>query len=207
MTNNKNNSTSLEWKISLSIIILIFTSLALMVLSKEFKWGKDERGDTLIEDTPVVIESIMPKGDLYVCSAIIEDYINLHKTESRLGLFKKEHSCVQIVRQLCSYKIDLGKVSYEHGEDNIIYVRIPNLEYIATTQDQPFMSDDEEYWIKEMPNTNELKNKVEAKIKNRFETKENKNSATRYAEEAISNMLERFGYKAEFISTLERRTE
>lgn len=166
---------------------------------------KDDAKDIYLQDTPISIESIRPKGELYVGSSILEDYVSVHKKERHLGIIPETHSCVQIMRQKCSYKIDLDKVVYTRGEDNIINVSLPELEYVATTQNTPFVSDDEEYWIKEIPNTNNLKEQVEKKIKRRFDTPENRRKATRYAEDAVAELLKKCGYQAEFKVRVEQK--
>lgn len=184
--------------ITFTIIILI----AILVLNT-CSDKENEHREITIEETPIEIESIMPKGDLYVGSAIIEDYQIKRKTESTLVVFKKEHTCVQIVKQKCSYRIDLNKIEYLQQEDNKILIKLPELEYGATTQDSPFISDDEEYWKKELPSTNAMKKQVAEKIKKRFDTPENRQKSTLYAKEAVKVLFEKLGVEVEFVSSLE----
>ncbi|MCR5314097.1 MAG: hypothetical protein K6E54_10755 [Bacteroidaceae bacterium] len=161
----------------------------------------------VIENTPIEIENVRPTGEIYVCSAIIEDYTTFQKTERHLGIIPEEHSCVQILRQKCSYKLNLDKVVYKKDTLNRIFVYLPELEYVASTQNSPFISDDEDFWIEAMPNTNGLKKKVAGQIRRKFDTRENRDKGNLYAKSAISALLSKLGYDAEFVSSLERRKE
>jgi hypothetical protein len=69
------------------------------------------------------------------------------------------------------------------------------------------MSDDSNYWVEHMPNTNEMKKKVEGQIKARFDTPGNRRKAERYAEDAISEIMKKLGYEVEFVRVLEKRKE
>ena len=157
-----------------------------------------------IEKSPISIESVRPKGELYLSSAIVEDYVTLHRTEKHLGLIPEEHSCVQILKQKVSFKIDLDKIIYKPDTLNVIIVTLPDPEYVASTQNTPFMSDDESFWEKELPSTNGLKRKVEEKIRKRYDTAENRKRANKYAEEAVSAMLIQMGYEVRFTPKIEQ---
>ena len=154
------------------------------------------------------IEEVRPRGDIYVCSAMIEDYTTKRATEKNFILPDEEHSCVQTMRQKCSYKIDLDKVEYSMDEERgVVYVTLPDLEYVASTQSSSFLSDDSEYWVKHLPNTNTMKRTVEELIKQRFDTPGNRRKAERYAEDAISNVMERIGYQTEVVRKIERASD
>ena len=157
-----------------------------------------------IEKSPISIESVRPKGELYLSSAIVEDYVTLRRTEKHLGLIPEEHSCVQILKQKVSFKIDLDKIIYKPDTLNVIIVTLPDPEYVASTQNTPFMSDDESFWEKELPSTNGLKRKVEEKIKKRYDTAQNRKRANKYAEEAVSAMLMQMGYEVRFTPKIEQ---
>lgn len=157
-----------------------------------------------IEKSPFSIESVRPKGELYLSSAIVEDYVTLRRTEKHLGLIPEEHSCVQILKQKVSFKIDLDKIIYKPDTLNVIIVTLPDPEYVASTQNTPFMSDDESFWEKELPSTNGLKRKVEEKIKKRYDTAQNRKRANKYAEEAVSAMLMQMGYEVRFTPKIEQ---
>ena len=146
--------------------------------------------------------------EIYVCSAMMEDYTIQRATERNLIMPDEEHSCVQTMTQKCSYVIDLDKVEYE-AVDSIktIYVKLPDVEYVATTQSTSFLSDDGNYWAEHLPNTNAMKRKVEGQIKRRFDTPSNRRKAERFAEDAISEVMRKLGYETEFIRSLEKRKE
>ena len=161
-----------------------------------------------MEETMASIEEIRPRGEIYVCSAMMEDYTLQRATERNLILPDEEHSCVQTMTQKCSYVIDLDKVEYE-AVDSIktIYVRLPDVEYVATTQSASFLSDDGNYWAEHLPNTNTMKRKVEGQIKRRFDTPSNRRKAERFAEDAISEVMRKLGYETESVRSLEKQKE
>lgn len=161
-----------------------------------------------MEDTMASIEEVRPRGEIYVCSAMIEDYTTKRATEHNLIMPNEEHSCVQTMRQKCSYKIELDKVAYQRNDSlSLVYVKLPPVEYVASTQSSTFLSDDSNYWAEHLPNTNEMKKKVEAQIKRRFDTPSNRRTAERYAEDAISEVLCQLGYEVEFVRELKQKRE
>lgn len=161
-----------------------------------------------MEETMASIEEIRPRGEIYVCSAMMEDFTLQRATEQNFIMPDEEHSCVQTMTQKCSYVIDLDKVEYE-AVDSIktIYVKLPDVEYVATTQSTSFLSDDGNYWAEHLPNTNAMKRKVEGQIKRRFDTPSNRRKAERFAEDAIREVLRKLGYETEFVRSLEKRKE
>lgn len=192
-----------EWFLVVTgIVVIIILSAIAIIISKIVFNSKTDNPEVAIEDTPILIESVKPKGELYVCTSIMEEYVRREKTEKHLGVIPEKHTLVQIVRQKCSYIIDLDKIKYEQTSSDTVYVHLPELEYVASTQDSPFISDDESYWIKEMPNTNALKSEAERKIRKSFETPENKKKANLYAEAAVGQLLKQLGFNAIFVSTL-----
>lgn len=195
-----------QLKAVISIVAIIAIVFGSIILLDKCNTQKGSNSNITIEDSPLSIDSIMPRGDLYIGSAIIEDYAVKRKKEKHFGgLTSTEHTCIQIVKQKCCYKINLEDIKYEHIVGDTIYAKLPPLEYIATTQDSPFMSDDEGYWAKELPSTNKMKKQVENKIKAQFDTKENKQKANLYAEEAVSNLLGKLGYTVVFVNKIEKK--
>lgn len=195
-------------KMVVSIVAVIAVIFGSIILLDKCNSQNNSNSSITIENSPLSIDSIMPRGDLYIGSAIIEDYAAKRKKEKHLGgLTSTDHTCIQIVKQKCCYKINLEKITYSRITGDTVYAQLPPLEYIATTQDSPFMSDDEEYWAKELPNTNKLKKQVENKIKAQFDTKENKQKANLYAEEAVSNLLGKLGYTVVFVNKIEKKIE
>ena len=190
-------------------IILVCVVVVGIVGAVLIKRCVEQREEVIpMEETMASIEEIRPRGEIYVCSAMMEDYTIQRATERNLIMPDEEHSCVQTMTQKCSYVIDLDKVEYE-AVDSIktIYVRLPDVEYVATTQSTSFLSDDGNYWAEHLPNTNAMKRKVEGQIKRRFDTPSNRRKAERFAEDAISEVMRKLGYETEFIRSLEKRKE
>ena len=179
--------------------ILAIIVLAIVLLSKCMRTNDDTIS---IEATPNEIRQIMPRNELYVATALIEDFATLQQTEYHFEVFPEEHSCVQILRQKVSYRLDLSKVEYTPKENRIMEVKMPELTYTASTQGSQFISDDETYWSEALPSTNELRRKVEQQIRTQFDTPENRQKAILYAQEAIIHILSQLGYQAEFDGTL-----
>lgn len=171
-----------------------------------------------LEPTAVSIMKVMPKDEMYVASAVYEDFTTLQKTEYHLGIFPEKHSCVQTLRQKVGFKVDMSKVKYEvyegagkplaighlplagSGNSTTVLVTMPEPEYTASTVGSAFFSDDEGYWREALPSNNGMKREVERKIRKQFDTRENRRKAILYAEEAIGQILAQLGYQAEFAS-------
>lgn len=199
----KNRKLVTKWAICLLALFVLFILSSIEQCSS----SREEHREIILEETPIEIENVRPKGELYVCSSIVEDYTTYQKTEKHLGILPENHSCVQILRQKCSYMIDLDKIVYEKDTLKRVYVKLPDLEYVATTQNSPFMSDDEGYWIKELPNTNGLKKKVAEQIKKRFDTEDNREKGKIYAKNAVAGLLAKLGYEAVFIDKLNSKRD
>jgi len=178
----------------LSIIILLIVILS--------KCASNAESDIIIEETPNAILKVLPKNDLYVATSVIEDFTTQQQTEYHLGLFPEDHSCVQILRQKVSYKIDLSKVGYTPKENHMMEVRMPELEYVASTQSSQFISDDEFYWKEALPSITPLKTKVEQQIRTQFDTPENRQKAILFAKEAITHILAQIGYQPIFTNNI-----
>ncbi len=196
-----------KWKLTIAMIAVVLVMIVVAVVVGQCSSSDEKRPEIVIEDTPIQIEDIRPKGELYVCTSLVEDYTIERRTEMHLGILPEKHSCIQILRQKISYRIDLDKVRYVPDTLNVMIVEMPPVEYTASTQSSPFISDDEDYWIKELPNTNGLKAKVERQIRRRFDTDANRKKAERYAEEALSELLGKLGYEARFKPRVERKLE
>lgn len=189
------------------ILIGLVLSIIMITLTRRCT-EEDEEMQIPVEETIASIEDVRLRGELYVCSAMMEDYTLQQATERNLLWADEVHSCVQTMTQKCSYKIDLDKVEYLADDSaKTVYVKLPAIEYVAMTQSSSFLSDDSNYWSKHLPNTNALKRKVEAQIKRRFDTSGNRRKAERYAEDAISGVLGKLGYETEFVRVLKRKSE
>ncbi|MCD8235781.1 MAG: hypothetical protein LUD00_03825 [Prevotellaceae bacterium] len=201
------NMAAARWKLAVIMTVVVLTAIVTAVAVMRCGSSEEKRPEIVIEETPIQIEDIRPKGELYVCTSLVEDYTIERRTEMHLGILPEKHSCIQILRQKISYRIDLDKVRYIPDTLNVMIVEMPPVEYTASTQSSPFLSDDEDYWIKELPNTNGLKAKVERQIRRRFDTDANRKKAERYAEEALSELLDKLGYEARFKPRVERKRE
>lgn len=191
-----------------ALMVLIAAALVAVAVLVLIHRCKEEAVELEIEDTIASIEEVRPRGEIYVCSAIIEDYTIKRETESRFLRSDLVHSCVQTMTQKCSYVIDLDQVEYVATDSaRTVLVKLPPLKYVASTQSTSFMSDDENYWAAHIPNTSMLKAKVEKQIKQRFDTPNNRRKAERYAQDAISEVLGKMGYQTEFMGTLELRKD
>ena len=183
--------------------VVIVASMAVlgivsMMLIKRCAHGDEQA--VPMERTMAIIEEVRLRGEIYVCSATIEDYAMRRMTEVNLILPDEEHSCVQTMRQKCSYKIDLEQVEYlPDSTERLVRVRLPKVEYVASTQSSSFLSDDSNYWAEHLSSTNDMKRKVEQQIRRRFDTPENRQKAELYAEEAIRTVLEKMGYEVELV--------
>lgn len=168
-----------------------------------------KKEDTItLEDTLNIIEKVKPRGEIYVCSSLIEDYAIKREMESQWIMADKEHVCVQTMTQKCSYMIDLDKVEYESNDTTkIVRVKLPAPEYVASTQSTSFISDDSNYWAKNMTSTNAMKQQVENQIRQSFDTEENRRKAERYAEDAVSEILRKLGFEVEFVRTIRQQRD
>lgn len=195
----------MKWwtRIRVILVAAIVLGLGICIALLVGRCNDAEPEEIVMEPTMASIEEMRPKGEMYVCSAFIEDCFIKRTTEERLLLPNKEHACVQTMRQKCSYKIDLDKVEYIADEARkTVIVKLPPVEYVASTQSTSFLSDDSNYWTAHLPNTNVMKQKVEEQIRQRFDTPNNRRQAERYAEDAISEVMKKLGYETEFKVTL-----
>lgn len=163
--------------------------------------------EVTLQPSVITLEEVRPRGELYVCTAVVEDYAIRRATELHMGILPESHSCVQVLKQKVSFKIDLDQVRYTPDTLNVLLVEMPNVEYTASTQDSPFLSDDEDFWEENLPSTNGMKREVEAKIRRRFDTDTNRRKALRYAEAAISDLLWKMGYEARFTPSVNWKRE
>ena len=164
------------------MILLGILAVIILVIALLSKCMQSSDGTISIEPTPNEIQRMMPQNELYVATALIEDYTTMQQTEYHFGVFPEEHSC------------------------HIMQVRIPELAYTASTQASQFISDNESYWSEALPSTNELRHKVEQQIRTQFDTPENRHKAILYAQEAITYILTQLGYQPEFINSISPST-
>ena len=186
------------------VIILLIAGVAL--------WSKlSHKSDTdeiTLKDTPSIIESTRPIGILYLYTTITEDYAKDSFYGSGLGgsvlgkdngIFRKKHDCVQILRQQVSLTLDLDKVIYEPKENSdTVFVSLPDVEFSQSTLNSWFKSDDENEENAVQYNAKPLIQRVESKIRTRYNTPENHIKAEEKAKETISDFLKQCGKTAVF---------
>jgi len=183
------------------IFIIVVLSITFLVVFLVRQCTKTETDNINIEATSNQLLSVMPQNDIYVATAVIEDFVTEQRTEYHLSLFPEHHSCIQILRQKVSYVIRLSDVEYYPTDKNTMTVRLPQLQYIASTQSSNFISDDETFWIKALPSTHALTTRVEQKIKSQFDTPEHRRQAALYAQETLTHILSQLGYETIFETT------
>ncbi len=158
----------------------------------------EERERLPLEDTSSMIESVRPKGELYLYSLVAEDFVTKQETERHAMLFPESHSCVQVVQQKISFVLDLDEINYTPDSGNVVLVQLPDIKYVASTQDSRFMSDDEDYW--KGHDTDPMKRAVENKLKKKYDTPKIRKQAKANAQKAVAELLSKFGYEARFVS-------
>lgn len=195
-------------KIILYIIgIAAIIAATVLVTRKCMSDNENKDEGLIIEDTPILIEDIRPKGELYVYNMVVEDYTTEQRTSMFLGIIPQKHTCVQMLKQSISYKIDLDKVKYTPDSANVVFVELPDVEYVASTQDSPFISDDEEYWKEAMPNTNAMKSRVERQIKRKYDTQATRELAKKNAQIKLTILLRKLGVEPRFTGSITRKDE
>ena len=192
--------------IKYATIIILLTAGAVLLSRLSHRQDTDE---ITLKDTPTVIEATRPIGVLYLYTTVTEDYakdafwgsgIGSSVLGQNNGLFKKKHDCVQILRQQVSLTMNLDKVQYHIVENSdTVQVCLPDVEFTQSTLNAWFKSDSESEESAMQFNAKPLIQKVENKIKNRYNTPENRNKAEDKAKETISDFLKQCGKVAVFV--------
>ena len=187
-------------------IILILLTAGVVLLSKILH--KTNADELTLKNTPTVIEATRPIGVLYLYTTVTEDYakdafygsgIGSSVLGQNNGLFKKKHDCVQILRQQVSLTMNLDKVQYHIMENSdTVQVCLPDVEFSQSTLNAWFKSDSESEENAVQFDAKPLIQKVEHKIKNRYNTPENRKKAEDKAKETISDFLKQCGKVAVF---------
>ena len=172
--------------------------------------NRQDTDDITLKDTPTVIESTRPIGILYLYTTVTEDYakdsfwgsgIGSSVIGKNHGLFKKKHDCVQILRQQVSLTMDLDKVKYQPAENSdTVFVTLPDVTFTQSTLSSWFKSDDEDEESAVQYDAKPLIQRVESKIKNRYNTPENRCKAEEKAKETITEFLKQCGKVAVFVN-------
>ncbi len=188
-----------------AIIIILLIAGVVLWSRLAHREGSDEIS---LKDTPAVIEASRPIGILYLYTTVTEDYakdafygsgIGSSVLGKDNGLFKKKHDCVQILKQQVSLTMNLDKVRYEPKENSdTVLVSLPDVEFTQSTLSSWFKSDDEDEESAVQYDAKPLIQKVERKIKTRYNTPENRSKAEEKAKKTISDFLKQCGKVAVF---------
>lgn len=187
-----------------TIIILLVAAVALVSKIKH----KADTEELALKDTPAVIEATRPIGTLYLYSTVTEDYAKESFWGSGIGssvlgkdngLFKKKHDCVQVLRQKVSMTMDMDKVQYHVVENtDTVLVCLPDVEFTQSTVSAWFKSDSESEENAVQYDSKPLIQRVERKIKARYDTPENRCKAEEKAKQVIGDFLAQCGKVAVF---------
>ena len=171
---------------------------------------RQDTDDITLKDTPAVIEATRPIGVLYLYTTVTEDYtkdafygsgIGSSVLGKDNGLFKRKHDCVQILRQQVSLTMDLDKVKYTPKENSdTVFVCLPDVEFSQSTLSSWFKSDDEDEESAVQYNAEPLIQRVENKIRTRYNTPENRAKAEIKAQQTIADFLKQCGKTAVFVN-------
>lgn len=198
---NNNQSKPLSKAIQyllFGVLALAFIALAAYLVKSCLPKEEEERERLPLEDTTAIIESIRPKGELYLYSLVAEDFVTKQETERHALLFPESHSCVQVVQQKISFVLDLDEIKYVPDSGKVVLVQLPDIKYVASTQDSRFMSDDEDYWRTRV--TDPMKRAVENKLKKKYDTPKIRQQANANAQKVVGELLSKFGLEARFVS-------
>lgn len=191
---------------------VIYATIILLLIAGVALWSRlshrDDTDDITLKDTPAVIEATRPIGVLYLYTTVTEDYakdafygsgIGSSVLGKDNGLFKQKHNCVQILKQQVSLTMDLNEVRYEpiEGSDTVI-VYLPDVVFSQSTLESWFKSDNENEESAVQFEAKPLILRVEQKIKNKYNTPENRAKAEAKAQETIANFLKQCGKVAVF---------
>ena len=179
------------------IVILLVAAVALV---SRIRHSADTEELTL-KDTPAVIEATRPIGILYLYSTETEDYAKESFWGSGIGssvlgkdngILKKKHDCVQVLRQKVSMTMDMDKVQYQpvEGTDTV---------RVCLTVSTWFKSDSESEESAVQYDSKPLIQRVERRIKARYDTPENHRKAEEKAKETIADFLKQCGKVAVFV--------
>ncbi len=188
------------------ILALVFIALAAYLVKSCLPQQEEEREQLPLEDTSAIIESVKPKGELYLYSLVAEDFVTKQVTERHALIFPENHSCVQVVQQKISFVLDLDEVKYTPDSGNVVLVELPEIKYVASTQDSRFMSDDEDFW--RTYDTDPMKRAVENKLRKKYDTAKIRKQAKANAQKTVGELLSKFGLEARFVSgSIEKKGE
>lgn len=193
--------------VKIGIILLFAISLFFFI---RMLIHRPHREEITLKPTVASVEQVRPTGILYLYSTITEEYAKGSFMGSGLGssilgkdkgILKKEHECVQVLRQQVNFTIDLDKVSYvedtEAGSDKV-FVTLPAIEFHQSTLNSWFTSDNENEENAVGFDAKPLIQEVERKVSKKYNTSENRKKAKEVAKETIASFLTQCGKEAVF---------
>ncbi|MCR4964377.1 MAG: DUF4230 domain-containing protein [Bacteroidales bacterium] len=194
--------------LKIGIIALFVVSIIILIWVITHRSRPEE---ITLKPTIASVESVRPTGILYLYSTITEEYAKGSFMGSGIGssilgegkgILKKEHDCVQILRQQVSFTIDLDKVTYTEDPvegSNKVFVTLPAIEFHQSTLSSWFTSDNENEENAVDFDAKPLIKKVEQKIAKKYNTAENRRKSKEIAKESIRAFLTQCGKEATFI--------
>ena len=193
--------------LKIGIIALFVASFILLI------WMISRRSHTeeiTLKPTIASVESVRPTGILYLYSTITEEYAKGSFMGSGLGssilgkdkgILKKEHDCVQVLRQQVNFTLDLDKVTYTEDPEegsNKVFVTLPAIEFHQSTLSSWFTSDSENEEHAVSFDAKPLIKEVERKVAKKYNTAENRKKSKQIAKETITTFLAQCGREAVF---------
>ena len=168
-------------------------------------WWQNTDKDTELPlvETPILVADVRPSGTLYLYTTVTEDFaegtfMGSGYGSSLLGtgngILKKQHKCVQILRQQVSFTIDLDQISYTADTlFDTVWAMLPPVRFEQSTLRQWFKSDDENEEAIVKYDASALISQVERKIHRRYNTPENRHKARLKAEAVLSDFYAQCG--------------
>lgn len=144
-----------------------------------------------IQDTPVVIESIKPIGELYAYTAITEDF-SITSIEKVSFFIRRNYKAVQTLRMKVSFVMNLDSVDYvrREGTDTVV-VRLPQLRYVQSAQGGRLLCEEEV--PADQFNAASAIRIAEEKIRSNYNTQANRNKAMQHVHEVLTAFVQQCG--------------
>lgn len=185
-------------------VLLLILLLATLFIARRCRHQPQAEEPTLtIADTPLTVEDVKPIGELYLYTTVTEDFekgsfMGSGYGSSLLGegngILKKKHHCVQILRQQVSFTINLDEVVYEEDSaSNIVFVTLPPVQFVQSTIHSWFKSDNEDEEGAVKYDASPLIDRVEAKIRKKYDTAVARAQATEKAKNVLTDIFQSCG--------------
>ena len=170
-------------------IVKLACFLAVVYVVVRYIDARQEEDDVSVQPTAAVIEDIRPLGELYVCTAITEDFTidNIEKA----GFFTRNYyKAVQTMRMQVSFVMDLDSVDYVplEGSDTVL-VRLPQLRYVQAAQGGRLLCEVE---TSDYDAARAIRI-VEYKIKSKYNTPDNRQKAMNRVRDVLGSFVRQCG--------------